>query len=253
MSRGPVFDFHARLAPRPQALERLLSAMDASGIDRAAVCTGGVLDMDTLATQVMTGGFVENDPDNAAVLDACEQSGGRLVPLFFANPHRPADHYRKQAADFRGLEISPAVHGVPLMDPSNVALVEVAAEFGHSVYVVCIGRPGCGAPDLVRLAQQFPEVTFVLGHCGFVGIDLWSVNQVVPQQNIVAETSGCYTVVARAAVERLGPERVVFGTEHPVSGFDVEVTKMRSLDLDPDSWRQVMWTNACRLLREEMS
>jgi uncharacterized protein len=253
MTRGPVLDFHVRLAPRPQALERLLSAMDASGIERAAVCTGGVADMDTIATQVMTGGHIESDADNDIVLDACERADGRLLPLYFANPHRSADHYRKQAAHFRGLEISPAVHGVPLTDPRTVDLVEVAAECGHSVYVVCIGREGCGAPDLVRLAERFPDVSFVLGHCGFIGIDLWSVNQVRSTPNIVAETSGCYTVVARAAVERLGPERVVFGSEYPVSGFEVELAKLRSLDLDPDSWRQVMWGNACRLLGEETS
>lgn len=247
----PIFDFHARLAPHSTAVHRMISMMDSCGIERAAVYPGGVIDLDRLAAQLMEGGHVETDADNDAVLAGCQQSDGRLVPFFFANPHRSSDHYRARAAEFRGLEFSPAVHGVPLTDERTIALVEVAAEFGHSVYVVCIGRPGCGAADLVALAEKFPDVTFVLGHCGFVGVDLYSINRITPKDNILAETSGCYTGLARAAVDRLGAERVLFGTEYPHQHPDVELTKLRVLNLDPECWTQVMWRNARRLLGEE--
>jgi predicted TIM-barrel fold metal-dependent hydrolase len=246
----PVFDVHARLAPRPGALAALLSTMDRSGIDRAAVCSGGVIDLDRLATQIMTGGHIEDDADNDAVLDACGSSGGRLLPFFFGNPHRGEQPYCEHATRFRGLEISPAVHGVSLTDERTMALVDVAAHAGHPVYVVCLGRPGCGAPDLVALAQTFPNTFFVLGHCGFIGIDLYSVNVVAPHPNIVAETSGSYAGVAHAAVERLGADRVLLGTEYPLQHPEVELTKLRTLRLDAASWEQVTWRNACRLLGE---
>lgn len=246
----PVFDFHARLGPQPSAADRLLAAMDSNGVARTAVCSGGVIDLDRLATQVMEGGHVENDADNEAVLAACRRSGERLVPFFFANPHRDPDHYRARAAEFRGVELSPAVHGVALTDERTTAVVEVAAEFRHPVYVVCIGSPGCGPAALATLARRFPEVTFVLGHCGFVGIDLYSINLVAPQGNILAETSGCYTGIARAAVERLGAHRVLFGTEYPLQHHTVELAKMRALDLDGQHWRELMWRNTHRLLGE---
>lgn len=246
----PVFDFHARLAPRDGAVNALLSTMDRCGIARAAVCAGGVIDLDRLATQVMTGGHIEDDADNDAVLAGCADSGGRLLPFFFGNPHRGAAPYRAQAARFRGLEISPAVHGVPLTDDRTMALVAVAARAGHPVYVVCLGRPGCGPRELAVLAAEFPEVSFVLGHCGFVGIDVYSLRVVEPYPNILAETSGCYTGVARIAVARLGADRVLLGTEYPLQHPDVELTKLRVLDLDEASWQQIAWRNACRLLGE---
>lgn len=248
MSSEPVFDFHARLGPQPSALEGLLGSMDANGIDRAAVCAGGVIDPYLLSRQVLEGGSVDSDPDNDAVLAAARQSDGRLVPFFFANPRRNPDHYRRNGEHFRGLEISPAVHGIGLADPRTTALVAVAAEFGHPVYAVCLGRAGSTVHDFASLAKGFPETTFVLGHCGFVGIDFHAVQTVEPHDNIMAETSGCYAAVARAAVRHLGPERLLFGSEYPVQSTAAELTKMRELGLDSQAWRQVTWQNASRLL-----
>lgn len=248
MDPYPAFDFHVRLSSDRSAAHRLLTSMDSSHIARAAVCAGGVIDLERLAAHIMEGGHVEHDADNDAVLEAARQSGDRLIPIFFANPHRGPDDYRARAARFRGVELSPAVHGVTLTDERTAAIVGVAREFGHSVYVVCMNTPGCGPADLRVLAERFPEVTFVLGHCGFIGIDLYSINQVAPRDNILAETSGCYTVTAQAAMGRLGARRVLFGTEHPLQHPDVELTKMRALNLDAADSRRVMWENAHQLL-----
>lgn len=250
MNSRKIFDLHARLAPRPGALEALLATMDRCGIDRAAVAAGGVIDIDLMSQQVIEGGGVDADADNDAVLAACARSGGRLLPLFFANPHRGPEGYRARAGEFSGLEISPAVHGVDLTDDRTVELVAVAAEAGHSVYVVCLGRPGAGAADLVTLAKRFPDVTFVLGHCGFVGIDLYALNLIAPHANILAETSGCYTFVAKAALDRLGADRVLFGTEYPLQHPGVELTKLEALDLGEETLHKVLWSNASRLLGE---
>jgi hypothetical protein len=151
------------------------------------------------------------------------------------------------------MEISPAVHGVGLTDPRTRALVDVAAEFGHPVYVVCLGRGGAGVTDLVRLARAYPGVTFVLGHCGFVGIDLYALNVVRPEANIVAETSGCYTGVAVAAVERLGADRVLFGTDYPMQHPSVELAKLHALGLTEEARDKITWRNAHRLIGEETS
>jgi uncharacterized protein len=246
-----IFDFHARLAPRPDAARGLLSTMDSCGIARAAVAAGGVIDLDRLSAQITDGGHSEADADNETVLAACAASGGRLVPFHFGNPHRGADEYRRQADRCRGLELSPAVHGVGFDDPRTLDLVAVAAGAGHPVYTVCLARPGAGTADLVRLAEKFREVTFVFGHCGSIGIDVHAVGLIAPVANIVAETSGCLTVVVRAALDRLGPERVLFGTEYPLQHPSVELAKLRALDLDHEAWRRVAWRNAHRLLGEE--
>ncbi|GAA1881062.1 amidohydrolase family protein [Asanoa iriomotensis] len=251
MSTQPVLDFHVRLAPRPGAGARLLSTLDECGLDRAVVCAGGTIDLDRLSRQLVLGGHVETDADNDAVLAACAGTGGRLVPFFFANPHRPAQAYQDRAGEFRGLEISPAVHGIGLADARVAALVGVAAEFGHPVYVVCLDRPGAGVADLVTLARQHPTVRFVLGHSGIGNIDLYALTLIRDEANILLETSGGYTCVAEAAVSRLGAQRVVFGSEYPLQHPTVELAKFQALRMPAEQWRQIAWDNAHRLLGEE--
>ncbi|MBF9134463.1 amidohydrolase family protein [Plantactinospora sp. S1510] len=250
-----IYDFHLRIGPVPEdpsvAADRLLGEMDRHGITRGVACAGGLIDPVRLARQIVFGGHLETDADNERVLAVSARSGGRLTPFYFANPHRQPRRYLDAAPSYRGLEISPAVHGVGLDDPRTVALVEVAAQAGHPVYVVCLGRPGATVGDLVTLAGKFPEARFVLGHCGFIGIDFHAVATIAETGNIFAETSGCYTSVARVAVQRLGADRVVFGSEYPAQDFGVELAKCRALALTDDELHRVTWASAVRLLRED--
>lgn len=243
-----MFDFHARLTPGPGAADRLLAAMDAAGIAGAAVCAGGIVDLDRLAVQVIDGGRSKALADNEGVRRACASSGGRLVPFFFADPYRDAAAYREAAPGYRGLEISPAVHGFRLDAPGVGALAETAAAAGHPVYVVTLGRPGTRAADLVALAGRHPDVTFVSGHCGHTGLDAAGLARFADRPNIAVELSGCFTAVARLAVRRLGAERVLFGTEHPLQDPAVELAKLRALRLSPAELALVCGGNARRLL-----
>jgi predicted TIM-barrel fold metal-dependent hydrolase len=244
-----VFDFHARLVPGGGP--RLLAAMDTAGIDRAAVSAGGLIGLDELSVRITYGGRSEASADNARVAEECERSAGRLLPFYFADPRRDVSAYRKEAEHFRGLEVSPAVHGFRLDEPAVAELVLIAAAVRHPVYVVTTGRPGCRPADLARLAFEFPQATFVWGHCGHTGLEIAGLAELAPVPNVVAELSGCLTVTARTAVERLGAGRVVFGTEFPLQHPAVELAKCAALGLEPADRDRLLWTNACRLLGEE--
>ncbi|MGK5685113.1 amidohydrolase family protein [Actinoplanes sp. URMC 104] len=244
-----VLDFHARLTPGADEPARLLAAMDAAGIGQAAVCAGGLLPLDRLARQIDEGGRAEVAADNEGVRRACARSGGRLLPFFFADPLRDGAAYRKTAGDFRGLEISPAVHGGRLDAPEVAELVATAGDAGHPVYVVTLARPGSRPADLAALAARFPRVTFVWGHCGHTGLDLAGLAAIADRPTVLAELSGCLTVTARLAVARLGPGRVLFGTEYPLQQPEVELCKVASLGLDPSARDAVLGGNARRVLR----
>lgn len=243
-----VFDFHARLAPGPQALDRLTAAMDRHGVAAAAVVAGGILPPEVLSRQLIDGTFVTTDPDNDAVLAAASESAGRLRPVYFGNPHRDAAEYRRRSAEFDGLELSPAVHGIPLTDAAFDRYAEVATEAGHSVYIVCIVRPGCGVADLVDLAKRHPEAAFVLGHGGATAIDFHGIQLIEPHANIHFETSGGYASVLAYAVRTLGSRRVLFGSEHPLQSPGLELAKLASLDLPERDLQQLAWDNATRLM-----
>jgi uncharacterized protein len=251
MKGRPTFDFHARLVPGAGAPERLLATMDGCGIERAGLAAGGVIALDALSRQLARGGHVESDADNDAVLGACRLSGGRLVPFYFANPHAGPSPYRARAREFRAVEVSPAVHGVPLADPRTLALIAVAEEARHPVYVVCLPRAGAAVADLVAVASRFPAVSFVLGHLGVGLIDTYAIDLVARHANVVVESCGGYSHTLRVAVERLGPERVLFSAEQPLQHPSVELAKLASLDLPAARRDLIAWDNAQRLLAQE--
>jgi uncharacterized protein len=252
MSGQGVFDAHAHLARGPEPLRRLLECMDAVGISRAVVVAGAVLDAGILSRQMAEGGGTDVDADNEAVRESCAASAGRLVPFYFANPHRGAGPYERQGNGYRGLKLAPAVHGVALDDKRTDELAAVAERFGHPVYLHCLGRPGYAVPDLVALARRHPDVRFILGHGGVGDLDLYGIGLIAPEPNIAFETSGGYSFVIGAAVQRLGPLRVLFGTEYPLQHPSVELTKYRVLSLPDPVWEEIGWNNIARLTGEPL-
>lgn len=241
-----IFDAHAHLAPGPHSLNRLLDAMDSNGIARAIVVAGGVAAPDVLSRQIVEGGYLTHDADNAALLDSSDQAGPRLIPFFFANPHRSADVYQQEGKSFHGLKLAPAVHGVPFGDDRMVTLVRVAADLGHNVYAHCLHREGFGVRDYLALARAFPAVTFALGHSGVGDVDLYGIDLIAPQENIVFETSCGLVAASRAALARLGPDRMMFGTEYPMQSPRVELAKLDALDLTDGQFRAIAWQNPAR-------
>ncbi len=250
MSPPAIFDAHAHLLPGPDRPRHLLDTMDAHGIGRTIVVAGAVRKAEDVSRLIVEGGGVGADAYNDVVLAACAAAGGRLVPFFFANPHRDASTYRQAAAKVRGLKLGPAVHGVALDDPRHLPFLQVAQEFGQPVYLHCLERPGFRVSELVGLAERFPDVHFILGHGGVGDMDLYGVSLIEPYPNISLETSGGYLCVLEAALAQLGPGRVIFGSEYPFQHPHLELEKYRLLDLPAATWEDVSWNNICRLIGE---
>jgi len=245
-----IIDAHAHLAKGDDAARALLSTMDELDIERAVVVAGGTLPPSILAAQIEDGGGTDVDVDNAAVFGACERSGFRLLPFFFANPHRGEIDYARDGGAFFGLKLGPAVHGVRFDDPRTEALVAQAEELGHPIYLHCLSHPGFQVKDFVELARWFPRVRFILGHAGVGNCDFSAVERIAPHGNIWFEMSGGFSSVCRAAVRTLGVDRVIFGTEYPLQDPRVELAKLDTLGLDPAQRARIARHNILDLVDE---
>jgi uncharacterized protein len=243
-----ILDAHAHVSADPTSAARLLAAMDASGIARAIVLAGGVLPPAQLARQFAGAPGVDVDADNAAVLRAATASGDRLIPFYFANPHRSADAYEADGAAFAGLKLGPVIHGVGFDDPRTVALIAVAERLGHPVYAHCLSRPGLTVADYVDLARRFPAVRFMLGHAGIGTCDYAAVDELAAVDNVWFETSGGFTSVVAAACKTLGALRVVFGGEFPLQSPAAELAKIRHAGLSEAEQALVLGGSLAALL-----
>jgi uncharacterized protein len=244
-----LFDGHAHLAPAPGALNKYLQTMDAYEIKRAVVVSGGTVTPQQLAMNMVTGEGLDIEVDNLTLKAQTDSSNERLVAFFFANPWSGPELYRRQGRGFAGLKLGPVVHGIALNDPRTHALIEVAEEFNHPVYLHCLPRTGFGVSDLVILAKHFPNVTFILGHAGVGNCDFHAVQLIEAYSNILFETSGGFSAVIQAACRQLGSKRVLFGTEYPLQHPSVEIEKILCLDLSESERQSIVYDNMASLLR----
>ncbi len=161
---------------------------------------------------------------NALIAQVVQRSPEEIIGLSSADPtHQSADEIRALCAHlhgqlgFRGLK--PYIRNdVPYNDPRYDDYWCYAQE--HRLYGLLHTGPNVGGMGAVRdLARRFPEVTFMVAHSG----SSWSLARQVADAatdfpNIVAELT--YTAALNRIIEwlcaRLGPERVLFGTDAPM-------------------------------------
>jgi predicted TIM-barrel fold metal-dependent hydrolase len=248
-----IFDAHAHLPKGPGSTAALLATMDAAGIDRAVVIPGGTVSPAVLSRNMATGECVDATPDNARVAAAAGESGGRLVPFFFANPYAGAAHYAAEAPRFFGLKLGPAVHGVPFHDRRIVELVAVAAEHHHPVYLHTLARPGFTVVDAMVLAARFPSVPLIVGHAAGGHCEFHALDAIAEVPNALLETSGGFTSFVAASLARLGEKRVLFGSEYPLQHPRAEIAKLECLDLPASARAAVFGGNILRLLSSSLS
>jgi predicted TIM-barrel fold metal-dependent hydrolase len=105
-------------------------------------------------------------------------------------------------------------------------------------------------------AREYADLTFVVAHLGSFRDD-WRIQQAVIDlmvrfPNICADTSGVRRFEGlQQALRRVGPRRLLFGSDGPWFHPGLELHKIRLLGLSPLEERLVMGGNAARLLRLE--
>jgi predicted TIM-barrel fold metal-dependent hydrolase len=134
--------------------------------------------------------------------------------------------------------------------PATREVCEAACAFGVPLLYDVAGRPEV----LEQAAPEFPDLTIVVPHLGSFADD-WRAHQRLIDQlqrlpNVFADTSGVrrfdYLV---QAVRRIGPNRLVFGSDGPWLHPALELAKIRLLGLPPDEEALVVGGNLRRILR----
>jgi hypothetical protein len=103
----------------------------------------------------------------------------------------------------------------------------LADELGLVVLLHVPGRDRLADPgvqrDIQRLAQRFPNASLVLAHCGrcYLPDEMRSaIGSIASLKNVVLDTAMVMDpLVIQIALERIGPGRVVFGTDLPFAAM----------------------------------
>src|SRR5689334_2625762 len=125
---------------------------------------------------------------------------------------------------FKGLKLHPVTTIAHPSGEDTLRLLRIAAAHDAPTLFHCGDEPLTTPLAVARAAAGCPEATIILGHMGgyFHAEEAIDVAQRHP--NIVLETSAMpYPAMIRAAVDRIGPERVLYASDGPACSPRIEV------------------------------
>lgn len=150
---------------------------------------------------------------------------------------------------FKGVKLHPVDYLLPSFSSIVLELMRIAGERDMPVLFHCADEKMCLPLEIEAGIKEVPETNIILGHMGgfFHGNDAIEVAK--RNKNVYLET--CEQPFARGirkAVEELGPERVLFGTDMPTDNPLLEVEKIKYADLDKEAEEMIFYKNIARLL-----
>jgi predicted TIM-barrel fold metal-dependent hydrolase len=247
-----IIDGHAHVTRADYgSAARLRERMDRAGIDRAVLVPGGMIDVRRMTAYLTGQAQPEASIPNDVVEELIAADPARFLGFYCVNPNLgDAVVGELRAAigrGFSGLKLAPMVHRFPLTSPTVGALAEACGELGVPFYSHVIGHPSASTDKIGALARQFPQTTFILGHMGFGPADDVAIDVGAENDNVFLETSGGSFLGIEGALARLGPGKLIFGSEFPMHHPQLELEKLR-LMASGDALAQITGGNLQRLL-----
>lgn len=251
-------------------VERWLGELDGNGVSRACLIASAHGDEESVSAAVAA------HPD-------------RFFGYFMLDPLQPDALERAKAAaanpHLHCMCLFPAMHTVSIADSRLVPILEIASDHGLAVFVHCgaisVGvRKRLGLPsqfdmrysnplDLHPVALHFPHIRFVVPHfgagqfrealmladlCSNVWLDTSSSNRWMLYEGLDLRT------VFRRALDLLGPERLIFGSDSSFfprgwhsTIFQQQATALYELGLDQQTAEKIFSSNLQQLLAPRLS
>jgi predicted TIM-barrel fold metal-dependent hydrolase len=208
------------------SVDELLREMDVAGVERAVLLGWYWLKPETCVRQNrFYAECVRAHPRRFSGFATLHAAAGREATL--------VEIRRARDEGLVGLgELSPHAQGYSIDDPVFRAALALAAELRLPVnlHVTCPdaraypGHVPTPLGDFVRLAREFPAITFILAHWGgLLPLRPEFASQMAALKNVFYDTAASpllydETVWGRF-VEAVGPERVIFGSDYPLNVY----------------------------------
>ena len=213
------------------ALETLL---DEAGIDRAVLMPP-----------------VTIKPDNYWMVEKI-QGNPRFIPCALLNPHFGDEAVAEleigvREWGVRGLKLMPTKHGYRLNTKDVHQLVAKCADLNIPVSVHSEG--GWANPLFIGvLAEAFPDVPVIMDHMGYRYWVAEAIEAAKRTSNIyLATTAVMEPHFIVTAIEAIGVERIVFGSNGPFVIPKMQVEVIKFLQLSPEDEAKVLGGTLAKL------
>lgn len=197
---------------------------------------------------------------NGAMAELCRAYPGIVYGYCVVNPNDTdgalGEIERGAAEGMIGLKLAASRRADdPLVDP----VVQAASALGwpilHHVWQHRSrdwpGQEASDALEVARLAERHPDGRFILAHLAGGGDWHHSLRVVRGVENIWVDLSGSGVDVdmVHAALDEVGPSRLVWGTDLTIDTAVARLRYLDALDLSQDDRDRIRWRNAWDLFR----
>ena len=223
-----------------------------AGIDKAVAVPGGMMDVRRMTDYVIGRSMAENpEPDNEYVLECIHENPRMLRGFMCLDPH--SDNALRDLEEgyrdgFDGLKFNPMTHQFSFSSRAVLELVSLCQDYNFPVYSHVLFNPGACTTRFIELAKKFRRVNFILGHMGFGPADQDGLEAACKLDNFYLETSTGNYLHMEQTVKKAGVEKLIFGSEFPLSNPKVEMEKILQLKISDDQKDKILGRNIEEIL-----
>jgi predicted TIM-barrel fold metal-dependent hydrolase len=244
-----VVDVHQHVGPWPfpgkwGGIELNLSGMARSGIDVAIISSTEAIVDDMVAGNARLAEDLARYPN----LYGYVTLNPRFPELSAREMERHAGR-RGGGGPFVGYKVHTSYSGTPMGDPRMAALFEIMAADPRPLLIHTWGAGAVRA--LAALAQRYPQLPIIVAHAGG---DAWreAIAAARAASNLYLDFAMSTPERMRIprAIEALGPERVLFGTDATLFEPQYMVACFAEAEIAEEHRPLVMGGNAVRLFEQ---
>lgn len=243
-----IIDVHSHMGPswfgwwkNEVTEEDFIKNMDKYGIDKACVNYWAIQsDPDTGNNHIAS--FAKRYPDRIIGF-AC------IIPRWYKTAVQEVERAVKQL-NMKGLKLHPAANSYYANSPLVYPVVEKAIEFGLPMLFHSGSDEYSHPHNLGDLAKRYPEATIIMGHMGEDAV-LEGIEVARQYENILLDTTGYLNIyhILHHAIDRVGEDRIVFGTDFVALNPGPEIAKVRDVGLTERQVEKIMGGNIAKVLK----
>lgn len=150
---------------------------------------------------------------------------------------------------FYGVKLHPRSQDFDPLDPKYRSIYEAIAESGKPVLIhTRMEKLQNSDPErVVKLGEMHPKLNIIIGH--FAGAYGKALDEIGKRKNLYVETSVMSSnVIIRMTAEKIGAEKILFGSDSTYSDQEIELMKVRKSGVGRNEMEMMMHGNAASLL-----